>query len=242
LNAPTDNSADRVAALQAELDAVRKREAAFRTSMVKEFLDRGERNTYVHTLHQERAALRAREQESFGDLENLIRKLEAEVARSAALETELARAGRSWSWRLTAPLRALGRALQPSSQPPTMARIMDRLPVEGGLFTYYLHTSPFRIFRDETFTLRGWAWPQDGRALTAIRVNLSGRTFIGRTGIPEPEVISRYGSQSANPKPGFEITIETPPGRHTFSLEGQIDGGEWLWIMKTSLWCEPKGK
>jgi hypothetical protein len=210
--------------------------------MVKEFLDRGERNTYVHTLHQERAALRAREQESFGDLENLIRKLEAEVARSAALEAELARVGRSWSWRLTAPLRALGRALQPTSQPPTMARIMDRLPVEGGLFTYYLHTSPFRIFRDETFTLRGWAWPQDGRALTAIRVNLSGRTFIGRTGIPEPEVISRYGNQPANPKPGFEITIETSPGRHTFSLEGQIDSGEWLWIMKTSLWCEPKGK
>ena len=107
------------------------------------------------------------------------------------------------------------------------------------MFTYYLHTSPFRIFREDSFTLRGWAWPQDGRSITAIRINLSGRTFIGRTGIEEPEVIARYGAQPANPRPGFEVTFETLPGRHYLSLEAQIDGGEWLWIVKTSIWCEP---
>jgi hypothetical protein len=221
---------------------VRKREADFRASMVLEFLDRGERNTYVHTLHQERAALRKREQESFADLENLIRKLEAETARAEALEAELGRVGRSRSWRLTAPFRALWQRLTPSAQLPTMARIMDRQPVEGAAFTYYLHTSPFRIYRDETFTLRGWAWPEDGRAITAIRVNLSGRTFIGRTGIEEPEVIARYGAQPKNPRPGFEVTFETLPGRHNLSLEAQLDGGEWRWIVKTSIWCEAAPK
>lgn len=234
-----ENSTEHVAALQAELDALKRREAEFRAHMVQEFLDKGERNTYVHTLHQERAALRQREQESFADLENLIRKLEAEVERSAALEAELGRIGRSWSWKAMAPFRALGRALTPGAMHPTMARIMDRPPVEGGIFTYYLHTSPFRIYRDKTFTLRGWAWPDDGRALTAIRLNLGGRTFIGRTGLPEPEVIARYGEQPANPNPGFEITFETPPGRHMLSLEAQLDGGEWRWIVKTSIWCEP---
>jgi hypothetical protein len=239
LNPASETSADRIASLQAELDTVRKREAEFRTSMVKEFLDKGDRNTYVHTLHQERAALRKREQDSFADLESLIRKLEGEVERAAALEAELGRIGQSWSWRLTAPVRALGRALSPKSRPPTMARIMDRPPVEGGVFTYYLHTSPFRIFREPSFTLRGWAWPQDGRAITAIRVNLSGRTFIGRTGLEEPEVIARYGDQPKNPRPGFEVEFETPPGRHNLSLEAQLDGGEWRWIVKTSIWCEP---
>lgn len=241
MNNPTDIPGDTLAALQAELDAVKRHEAEFRAKMVHEFLDKGERNHYVHTLHEERSALRKREQESFADLEILIRKLEAEVERSAALEAELSRIGRSLSWRLAAPLRALGRMLKPGSQPPTMARIMDRLPVEGGVFTYYLHTSPFRIYREDTFTLRGWAWPQDGRAITAIRVNLSGRTFIGRHGIEEPEVIARYGSQPSNPRPGFEVTFETPPGRHLLSLEAQIGGGEWFWIVKTSIWCEPKG-
>ena len=242
MNTPTDNTQDRIAALQAELDAVKRREAEFRTKMVQEFLDRGERNTYVHTLHEERAALRKRQQESFADLENLIRKLEAEVERSAALEAELMKVGRSLSWRITAPLRAIARKFQPSSHPPSMARIMDRLPVEGGVFTYYLHTSPFRIYHDDTFTLKGWAWPQDGRSITAIRVNLSGRTFIGKTGLEEAEVIAHYGPQPANPMPGFEVTFETPPGRHNLSLEAQIDGGEWRWIVKTSIWCEPLAK
>jgi len=241
LNATPEDPNARLAALQDELEAVKKREAQFRANMVQEFLDKGERNLYVHTLHEERVALRRRQQESFADLEILIRKLEAEGERSALLEAELSRVGRSLSWRMTAPLRAIGRMLAPSSQPPTMARIMDRLPVEGGVFTYYLHTSPFRIYRESSFTLSGWAWPQDGRAITAIRVNLSGRTFIGRTGIEEPEVIARYGAQANNPKPGFEITFETPPGRHALSLEAQIDGGEWLWVVKTAIWCEPKG-
>lgn len=241
MNAVPEDPNARVAALQAELDAVKKREAQFRADMVHEFLDKGERNVYVHTLHEERAALRKRQQESFADLELLIRKLEAEGERSALLEAELSKVGKSLSWRLTAPLRAIMRMIFPAAQLPTMARIMDRLPVEGGEFTYYLHTSPFRIFRDDAFTLRGWAWPRDGRAITAVRINLSGRTFIGRTGIEEPEVIARYGAQPNNPKPGFEVAFETPPGRHNLSLEAQIDGGEWLWVVKTAVWCEPKG-
>ena len=40
---------------------MKRREAEFRAKMVHEFLDKGERNTYVHTLHQERTALRKRE-------------------------------------------------------------------------------------------------------------------------------------------------------------------------------------
>jgi hypothetical protein len=116
---------------------------------------------------------------------------------------------------------------------------VERAPAEPGVFNYYLHTSPFRIYRDSRFTLRGWAWPQDGRAVTAVRVNLGGRIFNGRHGLEEPEVIARFGPQAANPLPGFEITFETPPGRHSLSLEAQVEGAGWLWIMRTSIWCEP---
>ena len=61
----------RAAALQAELDAVKRREAEFRAKMVHEFLDRGERNTYLHSLREERAALVKRGQEASADLEVL---------------------------------------------------------------------------------------------------------------------------------------------------------------------------
>jgi hypothetical protein len=237
----TDNEGQRAAALQAELDAVKRREAEYRASMVQEFLDRGERNTYLHTLRAEKAALVRREQESFADLEFLTRKLEAEAERSAALEAELERTWRSLSWRLGAPLRSLGRMFSTNNVAPATARVADRPPVEGGIFTYYLHTSPFRVYRGTSFTLRGWAWPQDGRAITGIRINLDGRIFVGRHGIEEPEVVAKHGLQPANPRPGFEVNFETPPGRHQLSLEAELERAEWRWIVKTSIWCEPPG-
>jgi hypothetical protein len=201
--------------------------------MVHEFLDRGERNTYVHTLHEQRAALIKREQEASADLEQLTRKLESEAERAGGLEAELAQIKGSWVWSLLAPFCGTGK---PAAHGP------DRIPVEGAVFTYYLHTSPFRIYRDTSFTLRGWAWPQDGGAVTAIRVNVSGHEFLGRYGIDEPEVIARYGPQPANPRPGFEVTFDTPAGRQALSLEAQLGGTQWRSIMRTSIWCEPGSK
>jgi hypothetical protein len=239
VNPAPENPDARLSALEAELALVKRREAEFRAKMVHEFLDRGERNSYLHVLHEERAALIKREQESFADLEELTRLLERESEKAAALEAELAAIKGSWSWRVTAPLRAIGPRSE--ARAPATARFMERAPVAGGVFTYYLHTSPFRIYRDKAFTLRGWCWPNDGRAVTAVRVNLGGRIFNGRHGLEEPEVIARYGPQTANPRPGFEVRFETPGGRHSLSLEAQLDGSEWLWILRTSIWCEPAG-
>jgi hypothetical protein len=205
--------------------------------MVHEFLDRGERNAHLHVLREERAALVRREQEAFADLEAFTRKLEGEQSRAAALQGELDRIRGSWSWRLGAPLRAFGRLF---SSRTSAAGPAANPPAEGGVFTYYLHTSPFRIYREPTFTLRGWAWPQDGRAVTAVRINLDGRMFVGRHGLEEPEVLDRHGPQPANPRPGFEIAFETPPGRHLLSLEAQLGNSEWRSILKTSIWCEPR--
>ncbi len=220
-----------LAELQAELDAVKRREAEFRVHMVQEFLDRGERNTYLHTLHEERAALIKRDQAASADIEALTRKLEVEEARTASLAAELRALRASLSWRLTAPLRALaGAPAAPAPGPDT--------GVPGGVFTYYLHTSPFRVYREASFTLRGWAWPQDGRAVTGIRASVGGKVFTGRIGLEEPEVIARYGAQPSNPKPGFEVTFDTPPGRHLLSLEAQIEGSEWRWIVRATIWSE----
>jgi hypothetical protein len=223
----TDGDTDpRMAALQSELESVKRREAEYRVKMVKEFLDRGERNTYLHVLREERAALIRREQEASADLEILTRKIEEAEARIASLERELGEAR-----------AAPGRWGKPQAKPAGPA---PRPALPGAPFTYYLHTSPFRIYRDPAFTLRGWAWPQDGRAVTAVRVDLDGALFPGRTGIEEPEVVARYGLQANNPRPGFEVTFATPAGRHTFSLEAQLDLGEWRSVMRTTIWCEPQ--
>lgn len=222
----TGDSDTRLAALQAELESVKRREAEYRVKMIQEFLDRGERNSYLHILREERAALIKRDQEASADLEILTRKLEDAEARIASLSSELERA--------RAPKSKWGG--KPPGAPAAPA------PVPGAPFTYYLHTSPFRVYRDNAFTLRGWAWPADGRKVTAIRVDLDGRTYPGRLGIAEPEVVAHYGLQPENPQPGFEITFETPAGRHSFSLEAQLGGSEWRSIMRTTIWCEPRAK
>jgi hypothetical protein len=224
----------RIAALQAELEAVRRRDAEFRANMVSEFLDRGERNTYLHTLREQLAAHRKREQEFSAEMETLTRKLEAETGRADSLADQLGRIMRSLFWRLHSPFipSDLKRPFPARPQP-------EGSSVEGAVFTYFLHTSPFRIYREPAFTLKGWAWPEDGRAVTAIRVNLDGRLYGGRVGIEEPEVVARYGPQAANPRPGFEVAFETPPGRHSLSLEAQLGGAEWRTVMRTTIWCEP---
>jgi len=235
----SEDSGDQVAALEAELDGMRRREASFRSRMVQEFLDRGERNTYLRTLHEERAALAGRAEEAPGDMKLLVGKLDAERERAAALQTQIAGITGSWAWRIGAPIRALGGLFARAPAPATIARLMEQAPAEGGIFTYYLHTSPFRIFRGAAFTLRGWVLPQDGSAVTGVRVNLGGRLFVGRVGLDEPEVIARHGPQAKNPSPGFEVAFETPPGRHMLSLEANLEGTEWRSIVTTPIWCVP---
>jgi hypothetical protein len=95
--------------IQAEIDAVKKREAAFRGNMVQEFLDRGEGNTYLHTIRVERAALVKQGQEASAKLETLVRRLEAEEARVAALRSELEQIHNSPAWRFFAPFGGFSR-------------------------------------------------------------------------------------------------------------------------------------
>jgi hypothetical protein len=245
MSAP-DGTVPREAALQAELDAVKRREASFRVKMVQEFLDRGERNTYLHTLREEKAALVKRGQEASADLEALTRKLEdaarsleAGAAAAAALRSELSAIKGSAAWKLAAPIRAVARMFSPEAAPAAAPRAGDPARANGAPFTYYLYTSPFRIYREPSFTIKGWAWPTDGRAVTGIRANLDGRLFAGRHGLEEPEVIGRYGPQPFNPLPGFEVTFDTPAGRHVLGIEAQLAGSEWRTILCTTIWCEP---
>ncbi len=231
----SEDADPRAAALLAELDSVKRREAEFRAKMVQEFLDRGERNTYLHTLREEKAALVKQVQEASADLEALTRKLEAASENAAAAKAEMAAIKGSLSWRIA-------RMFGPAPKAAPVARPFENAPAEGEAFTYYLHTSPFRLYREATFTFRGWAWPESGESITGIRVNLDGRLFTGRLGLEEAEVIARYGPQPANPRPGFEVTFDTQPGRHLLAIEAQVANAGWRTVMCTSIWCEPVGR
>jgi len=110
------------ASLRAEIAAVMKREAEFKGRLAEEFADRGEGNTYLHTLREEIGDLNKRQQDTFAELELLVRKLEAEEARVAVLAGELDKIQGSKAWRVTAPLRAAARFLWPDHATTQEAR------------------------------------------------------------------------------------------------------------------------
>jgi len=112
------------------------------------------------------------------------------------------------------------------------------LPGTG--FAYHLQTSPFRIYRGDGFTMRGWAFPEDGRAVTAVRARVDDRVFPGTWGLEEPEAAARPGALPRNPRPGFEIVLGTPPGRHRLRLEACLEPGGWVSIVSLPIWCRPR--
>jgi hypothetical protein len=224
-----DPVSDEVTRLRAQLAEVTAREGRYRLESVDDYLALqarlrqlsatiGERGTYIHQLHLDQQALRAELNGARQDLEAFTWMLqEAERARERAERSTPAGFLRS----LFAPAR------------PAAPR------VPPGDFIYHLPTSPFRIYRGSEFTLRGWALPRDGRAVTGIRVRLDDGLFPGITGQPAPEALAQHGAQEKNPLPGFEVTFATPQGRHQLALEAELEGRDWRSILVVPVWCRP---
>ena len=229
---------DELRRLKDQLVEAAAREASFRLANAQEFLQLqsrveaqvvtlGERDAYIHQMHLERIAAREVLRAAHADLEAFAWMLQdAEKARD-----RLHALVKSWIGKFVVPLRWLQKKARNSAP-------SANLP--GAAFLYDLHTSPYRLYRETRFQLRGWAFPKDGRAVTAIRMRCDAQVFPGRYGIEEPEVVARFGLQSANPRPGFEIEFLTPPGRHWLRLEACLENRDWVSILNLPIWCQPE--
>ncbi len=221
---------DELPQLRTRLEEALQREAALRESTTRELLELharlqpltaviGERGRAIEDLKQRELALRLELEQATADLEALVWMLQD--MEQAKFKAD-ARTPAGWLQALIGP----GRKAPESRTPP-------------GDFIYHLTTSPFRVYRAEAFTLRGWAFPRDHRAVTAIRARIAGREFAGRHGLSVPEAVAPPGAAAKNPHPGFEVTFATPPGRHRLALEAQIADGEWRSILDVPVWCRP---
>ena len=228
-----ESSSDQVSKLQAELDELTRREATFRLKTVKDFFaieakqreltkKIEEQNSYIHQLHVERIEARKGLQTVHNDVEVFTWKLHALEREAGAL----AALKQSFVWPLVSSFAKKPAPLEPA--------------VPAKEFSYFLHTSPYRLYRAAQFTLRGWLVPKDGQPATAVRVRVDNKTFHGQLGREEPEVIAQLGPQPNNPKPGFEITFDTPAGKHVFSLEAQVANTDWYTVLFLPIWCQPE--
>ncbi len=193
-----------------------------------------EQNARIDDNHAALVAAKQLEQTLRAEIELFTIKLREAEETAAARQHEIARMKSTWGWGLSSVLRKLQRRFAPLPPPPASTDV----DVPAGTFTYYLHTSPYRMFHGATFTLRGWVFPTDGRAITALRVRLAGREFLAQYGIEEPEVVAQHGPLPQNPRPGFSVEFATPPGRQQLRLEAQLENREWRSILSIPIWCE----
>ncbi len=242
-------------------EAILRREAEFRLKTLKQFIgleatlrtqgekidalnnELGERNTYIHQLHEERERLlgynkelekqstyihqlhqeRDRSRAQLADqeqqLEFFAQRLQAEEERLAQAQLRLRSIEGSVLWMLLRPLHALERWLTPLRRHPgpTLAPAAD--------FDYHLSPSLFRLFQGPAFTVQGWACPREERRVTAVRIRLGTQIFNGTYGLPAPAEEGR--TTPLNPATGFQVPIEIPPGRSLLQLEFCFEDSEW---------------
>lgn len=244
--------------LRSELKEALQREARNRQTSVEEFLDLqvrlaalgttigergasilelhakvGERDTCIHELN-----VKARERDA------CIHQLQLEqLAKQAELQSAYSDL-EAFAWLLQETeinlektrRRTFGGVLCSLFQvrSPAMSR---EVKVPPGDFSYHLLPSPFRLYRGEKFTLTGWVFSRDGRPVTALRARIAGVKYEGKTGFPAPEAAIQAGFQSKNLPPGFEVTFDTPPGRHHLALEARLDDGAWRSFLNIPVWC-----
>lgn len=225
-------SADELSKLKSELDEISRREATFRLKTVKDFFaieakhrelqtKLEQKDVYIHQLHLERDELRKAVQAARADVEAFTWMAYSNERDASALQS----LRQSFVWPLVSGFARRPPAITPAVPPKE--------------FTYFLHTSPYRLYRSTHYTLRGWAVPKDGQPITGLRARVDAKTYTGQIGREEPEALAQLGPQANNPRPGFEVTFETPEGRHAFAMEAQIANGDWFTILSTPIWCKP---
>jgi hypothetical protein len=183
-----------------------------------------ENDRYIHQLHTERDLLKQAVASARADVEGFTQLLAQAEVKVRHLET----AKRSSLWWFVEPLFNFARKL--AAKTDGSGADLPSLP-----FTYFLHTSPFRIYRGDNFTLRGWVLPPAGRTISAIRVRIDQSEYAARLDLDEPDVV-RAHQLDAKARPGFEVEFSLPSGKHRLRLEVCLDHSEWVSVLNTWAW------
>ncbi len=182
-------------------------------------------------------------EESVATFRRLYQNYQNELARTG---DELARTGdelatrnrkirrmqESFSWRVTAPLRALRRKfLDPRGQSGPLP-VADK-PAATSALKFRIDEPCFRQAPAGPLTIRGWCLLSGGQPATRVRALIDGRFIEGIAGEERLDVAAVHGDAAA--RSGFEVDVVLESGRHEVTLEVAGDSGNWLRLWETSL-------
>jgi GT2 family glycosyltransferase len=165
-------------------------------------------------------------------LSQLEGQLQASQAQLALREDKIRRMQASLSWKLTAPLRALRRALvrlraEPAGTSGGDAPAAPATPQ----FLWSLDDPSSWDAAPAVGTFRGWfVWMPQAAPAKELRIKIGEETFTAETGLPREDVVTAHGfdprSSLGN---GFEAVYRLEPDRdYDVLLEVKTDDGRWI--------------
>ena len=154
----------------------------------------------------------------------------------AALESKVRRMQVSFSWQITAPLRALRRLLTKlSSQPITTALAPSPpLPLTRAAAEFIIDEPFFWVLPAGALTIRGWCLLPDGEAPAKIRARIGERVILGFTQLPRADVATAHGLGSSEFS-GFQIEVTLTSGCQPMHLEISDGAGSWSLLFQTEI-------
>lgn len=165
-------------------------------------------------------------------------RLEAALARA---EDKIARMQASFSWRLTAPLRALRRRLidsrrKPGPPPPILAAASS-----PKLLDIAFHIDAPRVWRpqDAEITIRGWCFARDAERLEAIRARVGVREYPGTYGLGRPDLTVAFKEWPQSGEAGFKVDVLILGHDASVVLEARDHAGHWHRFFERSLGPSP---
>ena len=209
-------------------------------------LDRIAVETQLADVQRRLADARARLQHAENQLKTIppleehIRELEGRVQ---ALQGRIGRINASASWKITAPLRALRRALidpwrlpkvnaaasAPSAPAPPCAPPPPPEPgviLDTNLLAMVDYPRGWYLTADSV-PIVGWVFALDGSTISSVRARVGDNTFPGKYGIKRHDVYATHRSSAAAEFSGFKIEISMTPGRYEMLLEAETAPGVW---------------
>jgi len=175
-----------------------------------------------------------------------IAELEATALR---LERKLERMRSTVSWRITAPLRALRRALidpWTHPKPPPTTALHAASPAtapspepqhartDANLLSMIDYPRSWHLTSPEVAVV-GWVFALDGTPLRAVRARIGEEVFPAKFGIKRHDVYSTHRSAAGAEFSGFKADIRLSPGSHTLILEAEVADGDWRLFQSQSI-------
>ena len=159
----------------------------------------------------------------------------------------------SFSWKVTAPLRALRRKFidprQPAPKPlagdtsPIPAPELPKLPPTLTSFQPPAERAlPFSVdypnrwgFAPRKLSLRGWCFADDGSSLKNIRASINGRTYPGTYGLKRMDVLAATRDKPQAEYCGWKVEVELRDGDTNIVLEVGDAEGRWQIFFQNEL-------